>query len=369
PDAKGKKPYFFSVRVPDGNYMVTVKMGDKKRKSHTLLRAENRRQMMQEPVALQKNKSEEVSFIVNKRSPGINLKDTVRLNPREIGVCNWDDKLTIEITGDAPAVESISFRPVEESDSVITLFYCGDSTVVDQAEEPWASWGQIIPSFFDTNIAVSNQAESGQRTSSFFAGRRYDKVLSMAKPGDYVFVEFGHNDEKDKGAGSGAYYNYTHNLKIFADRARQKGLNVVFLTPTARRSFDKDGKIINTHGDYPEAMKAVAEREGIPVIDLTEMTTTLFETLGAEGSKKALVHYPAGTFKGQDKDLADNTHFNTYGADQVARCVREGIAEQLPELAKHLKPYKKYSPTQPDDPETFYWPLSTFVKIEKPLGN
>ncbi len=369
PDAKGRKPYFFSVRVPDGNYVVTVKTGDKKRKSHTLVRAENRRRLMEQPVSLPKNKTEEVSFIINKRSPGINLKDTVRLNPREIGVCNWDDKLTLEITGDAPAVESITIRPVEEADSVTTLFYCGDSTVVDQAEEPWASWGQMIPSFFDSKIAVSNQAESGQRTSSFFAGKRYDKVLSMAKPGDYVFVEFGHNDEKDKGAGSGAWYNYAHNLKIFIDRARQKGLEVVFLTPTARRGFDNNGKIINSHGEYPAAMKAVAEREGVPVIDLTEMTTTLFESLGKDGSKKALVHYPAGTFKGQDKDLADNTHFNTYGADQVAKCVREGIAEKLPELAKHLKPYTKYSPASPDDPETFYWPLSTFVKMEKPLGN
>lgn len=368
PNAKGTTPYFFSVRVPDGNYIVTVKLGDKKRKSHTMVRAENRRLML-DAVELPKNKTEEYSFIVNKRSPGINLKDTVRLNQREIGVCNWDDRLTLEITGNAPAVESITIRPVEESDGVTTLFYCGDSTVVDQAEEPWASWGQIIPAYFDSAIAVSNHAESGQKTSSFFSSKRYDKVLSMAKPGDYVFVEFGHNDEKDKGPGSGAYYNFAHNLKIFVDRARRQGLNVVFLTPTARRSFDNNGKIKNTHGDYPKVVKEVAERENIPLIDLTEMTTTLYETLGVEGSKKALVHYPAGTFKGQDKDLADNTHFNTYGASQVAKCVREGIAEKLPELSKHLKPYAKYSPANPDNPEAFYWPLSTFVKIEKPLGN
>lgn len=368
PSEKGKTPYFFSVRVPDGNYMVTVRLGDKKRKSHTMVRAENRR-LMNDAIELPKKKTEDFTFIVNKRSPGINLKDTVRLNAREIGVCNWDDKLTLEFTGDSPAVESITIRPVEESDEVTTIFYCGDSTVVDQAEEPWASWGQIIPSFFDSKIAVSNHAESGQKTSSFFSSKRYEKVLSMAKPGDYVFVEFGHNDEKDKGPGAGAYYNYAHNLKIFIDRARKQGLNVVFLTPTARRNFDNNGKIINTHGDYPTVMKDVAERENVPLIDLTDLTTTLYETLGVEGSKKALVHYPAGTFKGQDKELADNTHFNTYGATQVAKCVREGIAEKLPELAKHLKPYTKYSPSSPDDPTTFYWPLSTFVKVEKPLGN
>ncbi|MDO4334427.1 MAG: rhamnogalacturonan acetylesterase [Bacteroidales bacterium] len=319
-------------------------------------------------VNLPKKKQEEYSFIVNKRNPGINLKDSVRLNPREYGTCNWDDKLTIEVTGKSPAVESITIRPVEESDSVTTLFYCGDSTVVDQNKEPWASWGQLIPQFFDEQIAVSNHAESGQRTSSFFAGKRYDKVLSMAKPGDYVFVEFGHNDEKDKGAGSGAYYNYAHNLKTFIDRARSKQLNVVFLTPTARRNF-KNGKLQDTHGDYPKAMREVAARENVPLIDLTEMTSTLYEALGEEGSKRVLVHYPAGTFAGQDKALADNTHFNTFGADQVARCVREGIAEKLPELAKHLKPYTKYSPATPDDADAFYWPLSTFVDMEKPLGN
>ena len=172
----GSKPYFFSVRVPDGNYMVTVKLGDKKRKSSTVVRSENRRLMLNE-VNLPKKKLEEYSFIVNKRNPGINLKDSVRLNPREYGTCNWDDKLTIEVTGKSPAVESITIRPVEESDSVTTLFYCGDSTVVDQNKEPWASWGQLIPQFFDEQIAVSNHAESGQRTSSFFAGKRYDKVL------------------------------------------------------------------------------------------------------------------------------------------------------------------------------------------------
>lgn len=367
PSAKGDKPYFFSMRVPDGNYMVTVKLGDKKRKSSTMVRAENRRMMLDE-VSLPKKKSEEYSFVVNKRSPQIDLKNSVRLNPREVGVCNWDDKLTIEVTGKAPAVESITIRPVEESDSVTTLFYCGDSTVVDQANEPYASWGQLIPQFFDTNISVSNQAESGQRTSSFFASKRYDKVLSMAKPGDYVFVEFGHNDEKDRGAGTGAFYNFAHNLKTFIDRARAQGLNVVFLTPTARRNF-KNGKLQDTHGDYPKAMREVAARENVPLIDLTKMTSTLFESLGEEGSKRTLVHYPAGTYPGQDKDLADNTHFNPFGADQVARCVREGIAEKLPELAKHLKPYAKYSPITPDDPDSFNWPLSTFILVEKPLGN
>ncbi len=362
---KGKQPFFFSVRVPDGNYKVTLKLGDKKRAANTTVRAESRRLML-ENVATKKGKFEEHSFIVNKRNPGINLKDSVRINPREVGTPTWDDKLTLEFTGDAPAVASIKIEPV---DDVTTVFLCGNSTVVDQTKEPWASWGQIIPRYFKSNVAVANNAESGERTTSFMATKRLEKVLSMAKPGDWILIEFGHNDEKDKAPGSGAYYNFSHNLKTFIDRARAAGLKPVLLTPTARRHFDKNGKLNNTHGDYPAAMKEVAKREGVPVIDLTALTTRLFESLGVEGSKKALVHYPANTFPAQEKALADNTHFNPFGATEVAKCVIEGIKAQVPELSGLLIETETFNPAQPDDPETFVWPAAPFYDSEKPYGN
>ena len=116
-------------------------------------------------------------------------------------------------------------------------------------------------------------------------------------------------------------------------------------------------------------MRRVGERENVPVIELTDMSTTLYETLGEEGSKKALVHYPAGSFPGQDKALADNTHFNTYGAYQIAKCVAEGLKKAAPELAVHLVNFSGYNPAQPDDFETFYWPNSPFSETTKPYGN
>lgn len=367
PDTKnGKKPFYFSTRVPDGNYKVTVTFGDKKRASNTTVRAESRRLML-ENVATKKGKFEERSFMVNKRTPAINLNDTVRINPREVGTPTWDDKLTLEFTGDAPAVTKVKIEPVGED--VPTVFLCGNSTVVDQKAEPWASWGQIIPRYFNDKIVVANNAESGERTTSFMASKRLDKVMSMAKPGDWILIEFGHNDEKDKAAGSGAYYNYAHNLKTFIDRARAAGLKPVLITPTARRFFDENGKIKNTHGDYPQAMSEVAAREGVPLIDLTAMTTKLFESLGVEGSKKALVHYPAGSFPGQDKAFADNTHFNPFGATEVAKCVIEGIKAQVPELAGYLVETETFDPAQPDDPATFVWPLAITFDAEKPYGN
>lgn len=368
PSKKGDTPFFFSVDVPDGNYVVTVTLGDKKRQSHTIVRAESRRTMA-EGVTIPKGKTETYTFIVNKRSPAINDTDSVKLNPREVGTMTWDDKLTLEFNGDSPAVESVSIRPVEESDNVSTVFLCGDSTVVDQTNEPWSSWGQMIPAWFDSNIAVSNNAESGERTSSFISRGRLDKVLSMAKPGDWIIMEFGHNDEKDKQPGAGAWYNYTTNLKIFLDRAMAARLKPVLITPTARRSFDENGKINNTHGDYPEAMKVFAKRNGVPLIDLTEMTETLYESLGVENSKKALVHYPANTFPGQEKALADNTHFNPFGAVEVAKCVAQGIRDNVPELAAHLTYDVTFDPSQPDNPDEFKWHPTPFYLIEKPLGD
>lgn len=368
PSADGKQPFFFSMRVPDGNYKVTVTLGHRKRAGNTTVRAESRRLMLDD-VATRKGETVKRSFIVSKRHPAISLSDTVRINPREVGTPTWDDKLTLEFTGDAPAVKSIEIRPVQAADSVTTVFLCGNSTVVDQTNEPWASWGQIIPAYFDGSIAISNHAESGERTTSFLLGKRLDKVMSMARPGDWIIMEFGHNDEKDRADGSGAWYNFSANLKTFIDRARKAGLKPILVTPTARRFFDEGGKIKNTHGEYPDAIRAIAQRENVPMIDLTEMSTALYEALGPEGSKKAFVHYPAGTFPRQQTALADNTLFNPYGASQIAKCIAEGLRLCAPELALHLTLPEGYAPSRPDDPEDFRWPPAPFFDNEKPYGN
>ena len=110
-------------------------------------------------------------------------------------------------------------------------------------------------------------------------------------------------------------------------------------------------------------------RRGVPVIELHDMTRTFFETLGYENSKKSLVHYPANTYPNQPKALEDNTHFNPYGAYQIAQCVIEGMKKAVPELAKHLKIDPSYNPAQPDDVNGFHWNESPFTEIEKPDGN
>ena len=363
-------PFFLSVKVPDGNYKVTLTIGSKKRDANTTVRAESRRLFL-ENIATKKGEQQTLTFVVNKRDDIIRSEsgeETDRVKTAGRSPMTWDDKLTLEITGSAPAVSDITIQPADSD--ITTVYLCGNSTVVDQDREPWASWGQMITRWFDTGVAIANYAESGRRLNSFTAENRLKKILSLIKPGDYLLVEFGHNDQKEKTPGAGAYYNFAYQLKLFVDEARLRGAIPVFCTPTQRRFFDQDGHIQETHGDYPDAMREVAKRESVPVIELHDMTRTLFETLGTEGSKQALVHYPAGTFPGQTEPLADNTHFNPYGAYEVACMVAQAIRDlQLP-LAEHLLPdFDSYNPSRPHNPADFRWTNSPFFDSVKPEGN
>lgn len=373
-DVNINRPEYFSVQVPDGNYKVTVTLGSKKRKAQTVVRAESRRLMVENAVT-KRGQLVDCTFIVNKRSPLYTVSDDkgqrqekVRLKEREYGYLNWDDSLTLEFNGSAPAVSRIKIEP---DTTATTIFLCGNSTVVDQNNEPWASWGQMITRWFGPSVAISNHAESGLTARTFIGGNRLEKILTMMRPGDYVVCEFGHNDEKEHRPGDGAWYHYVYNLKIFIDKVRAAGGHIIFCTPTQRRAWQDDNiHLKDTHGDFPAAMRSVAEREGVPVIDLNGMTRTFFETLGFEGSKKALVHYPANTYPGQDKALADNTHFNPYGAYEVAKMVVTGMRRlQLP-VVDGLRPdWQDYDPSSPDSPETFVWYDAKALDTQKPDGN
>lgn len=367
-NVKSNAPFTRNIEVPDGNYKVTVVLGSKKKAGKTVVRAENRRLMVDE-VATKKGQFKTVEFVVNKRTPEIEKGKRVKVKDREKNYNTWDNAINLEFTGAAPAVKEVK---IERDTTATTIFLCGNSTVVDQPYEPWASWGQMIPRWFGPEVAISNNAESGLTAGSFLGSYRLDKILTMMKKGDYVICEFGHNDQKEKMAGAGAWYNFSYNLKVFIDKVRAKGGNIIFVTPTQRRRFDDatHSKILETHGDYPDAMRAVAKREGVPVIELHDMTRTFFETLGYENSKKALVHYPANTFPGQDKPLADNTHFNPYGAYEIAKMVVMGMKQLNLPIVRYLRSdWKDFNPAQPDDYNKFVWYNSVQQDVTKPDGN
>lgn len=366
PELQGTAPFFFSVQVPDGNYKVTAVVGSGKKRGATTVRGESRR-LFFENIRTRKGELTPCTFIINKRNTRISDTEQVRIKPREKRKLNWDDKLTLEFNGEAPCLSQLI---IEKVNDIPTVFLCGNSTVVDQDNEPWGSWGQMIPRFLNEKVCIANYAESGERANTFLAAKRLKKALTQMKPGDYVFMEFGHNDQKEKGPGKGAFYSYMTSLKTFIDEARAKGAQPVLVTPTQRRSFGADGKIKDTHEDYPEAMRWLAAKENVPLIDLNEMTRTLYEAMGVENSKRAFVHYPAGSYPGQDKALEDNTHFNPYGAYQIAKCVIEGMKKAGIDLVQYLREdYQPYDPAHPDAWESFHWGNSPFTEIEKPDGN
>jgi lysophospholipase L1-like esterase len=364
--AGNNKPFYFSVAVPEGNYRVSFLLGSDSTHTVTTVKAESRR-LLFEHVATPAARFVKKVITVNTRRREINATEKVSLKPRELNKLDWDDKLTFEFGDSLPAIRQLEITKV---DDVTTVFLAGNSTVVDQDEEPWASWGQMIPRFFNDKVAIANHAESGLTLGSFIGSKRLNKVLSVMKPGDYLFIEFGHNDQKEKGPNDGAFKSYTERLQRFIRDTKQKGGIPVVVTSTSRRSFDDNGKTINTLGDYPAAAKQVAKEENVALIDLNAMTATLYDALGVEPSKKAFVHYPANTWPGQDKPLADNTHFSTYGAYEIAKCIVEGIKQQQLGIRKYLlNDTPAFDPAHPDQVENWHWPLSPSSNVIKPDGN
>lgn len=363
--AASDQPFYFSVKVPEGNYKVTVVLGDAKGTSETWIKAESRRLMVKD-AETKKGEFKSETFIVNIKNRNIaNTGKQVGLKTREYHKLDWDDKLTLEFDGHSKVV-SIVITPVDDQ---ITLFFAGDSTVVDQDDEPWASWGQMIPYFFKPGIAIANHAESGLTLGSFLGSRRLEKVLSVLKSGDYVFIEFGHNDQKEKGPDDGPYKSYTNRMKLFVTEIRAKGGIPVIITSTSRRAFDEDGNVVPTLGEYPDAARKVAKEMNVPLIDLNAMTKIFYKSLGVEGSTKAFVHYPANSYPNQPKPLADNTHFNPYGAYEIAQMVLQGIKNKNLGIQQYIKNFEHYDPNHPDTLSSWNWPESPRSDVVKPDGN
>jgi lysophospholipase L1-like esterase len=348
------KPFYFSAKVGEGNYKVTINFGDKIGGSETTVKAELRRLML-EKVVTAKGKFRTETFIVNVRNPQFPGGE-VKLKDREKTMewWAWDDKLTLEFNGTRPAVNSIEIEKIE---NVRTVFLLGDSTVCDQPREPYASWGQMLPAFFQPNIAVANHAESGESLRSSMGAKRLDKVLSLMKAGDFLLIQYAHNDEKEKGDGVGAFTTYKSSLKKFVEETRKKGGIPILVTPMHRRTFDAEGKITNSHGDYPEAVRQVASEEKVALIDLTAMSKDFYEALGKEKSGAAFKE-------------GDGTHHSNYGAYEIAKMIADSIRTQNLPLAKYLiKNLPAFDPKKPDPLESFAIPASPLMTDVKPLGN
>jgi lysophospholipase L1-like esterase len=366
PTVEGKsctsdKPFFFSVPIPEGSYRITVVLGGPQA-SVTTVRAEGRRLML-EKIATKPNESITKTFDTNVRYTEISgdPNNLVKLKPRENGILSWDHKLTLEFNGDNPSVRSINIEPIPNEP---VIYIAGDSTVVDQYYEPWAAWGQMLPRFFLPGIVIANHAESGETSKSFVGEKRLAKIMTTMKPGDYLFIQFAHNDMKP---GAVPLDQYKQLLTDYIAQTRAKGATPVLVTAMNRRTFDDAGKITNSFGPYPDAVREIAAQQKVALIDLNAMSKTLFEAMGPEGTLKAFMHYPADSFPGQTAAIADNTHFNSYGAYELARCIVHGIREDKLPLAKFLDPaVPDFNPAHPDPQTDFHLPFTPILLKSDP---
>jgi lysophospholipase L1-like esterase len=330
--------------VPEGNYRVHVVLAGAEGGSTTTVKAELRRLML-EKVHLPAGKMEGYTFIVNVRTPRITEDTHVHLKPRETTseIWDWDDKLTLEFNGERPAVTRLIIDQVD----VPTIFLLGDSTVCDQPAEPWNSWGQMLPRFFKPDVAVANHAESGETIANSLRALRFEKVFSLMKPGDYLFIQFGHNDMKDKAAD--ALDTYRTNLMKVAARTRSLGGIPVLVTSMER----KGGVEKDTLMGYPQAVRDVAGTN-YALIDLNAMSRVFYKALGPD----------------LDKAFQDGTHHNNYGSYELAKCVLQGIKQdKLPLAGSIVDDFGEFDPSKPDAVGTFEMPASPVKSGEKPLGN
>jgi lysophospholipase L1-like esterase len=366
------QPFYFSLLLPEGNYDVKILLGDRKGSSATTVRAECRRLML-ENVQTSSSQIKTATFTVHVKDSLLRdaqaiVTGRVALKPRERDYLHWDNLLTLEFNDSLPKISAIE---ITLNKKATTIFLAGNSTVVDQAREPWAAWGQMFPQFIIPGAAVvANYAESGETLKAFKAEKRLDKIWSMATPGDYLLIEFTHNDQKPGDNFLDPFTTYKQTLKEWIAEARKRNVIPVLVTSMHRRSFDSTGHIINTLLDYPEAMRQTAREENTALIDLNAMSKIMYEAWGEEGSIKAFVHYPANSFPHQPDALKDNTHFSPYGAYALASCVVSSIRQQHLPLEKLIRTaVPAFDPAKPFPAATFYWPQSALVTANKPDGN
>ncbi len=360
------KPFQFTARVPrEGNYRVTVTLGDPAGESVTTIKAELRR-LMVETHHTARGQTGTVSFIVNVRTPRIAAVDgiaagEVRLKaPRETTqeARAWDDAITLEFGDTRPAVAAIEIVPVD----VPTLFLLGDSTVCDQSKEPYNSWGQMFTRWFDLNVAIANHGESGETYRDSLGRRRLDKILSVMNPGDWLLMQFGHNDQKQIASKSGGpFTTYKAEIKRHVDGVRSRGGIPVIISPMERRGFDDAGKVKPSLIEYADAARQAAQELGVAFIDLNALSKPFYEALGPERSARAFAA-PGGK--------VDNTHHNNYGSYQLARAVAQALRDQKLPIARFLRTdFKGFDPARPDDPDAFGVPASGDFTHERPLGD
>ena len=220
----------------------------------------------------------------------------------------------------------------------INIYLAGDSTVCnyDPSVAPRTGWGQVLNEFLNDDVIVNNHASSGRSSKSFIQEGRLDEITNQLQANDYLFIQFGHNDSKpDEERHTDPFTSFKANLNQFIQQARNKQAIPVLVTPVQRRSFNEDGSLIDTHGDYAVAIREVAQESDVPLIDLATHSHTLYEQLGPEKTKKLFLWFTPGEYLNYPDGIQDDTHFSEYGAREIAKLVIQSIQDiHLPLVTK-----------------------------------
>ena len=218
----------------------------------------------------------------------------------------------------------------------------------------------MLTAFFKPTVAVANHGESGESYSASVGRRRIDKICSLVRPGDVVIMQFGHNDQKERGEGKGPFANYKENIRKHVEMVRARGGVPVIVSPMERRAFDENGKVRPSLADYAEGARQAAKENKTAFIDLNAISIPFYEYLEAKGKD-----YSRKAFAGQD-----NTHHDNYGAYELAKAIALGLRDNKLAIANHLVDgFAGFDPHHPDDVETFAIPASPGGRGPRPLGN
>ncbi|CAA9389602.1 MAG: rhamnogalacturonan acetylesterase [uncultured Pyrinomonadaceae bacterium] len=231
--------------------------------------------------------------------------------------------------------------PVFAQKSPIVVYLAGDSTMAEKKPEkrPETGWGEMLQAYFDEGkVKIENHAQNGRSTRTFISENRWQTIVDKLKKGDYVFVQFGHNDQsKEKVDRYTPPEDYRKNLIRFIEEVRAKNANPVLLTPVMRRKFDAEGKFVDQHGVYPGIVREVAKEYKTPLVDMHRTSEKVLVGYGVEESKKLFLQLQAGENPNYPNGVNDNTHFNPRGAEEMVKLAVEGIREQKIGLRKYLK--------------------------------
>ena len=226
----------------------------------------------------------------------------------------------------------------------ITIWLCGDSTmsIKERKAYPETGWGMPFVYFWDSTVIIENLAKNGRSTSSFRNEGLWQIVLDKATEGDYVFIQFGHNDEVPTKKTYTTEIEFKNNLKRYVAEARGKKATPILLTPMARRKFDANGKIEGTHDVYSQIVRDVAKEEKVFLFDMDKITQQLYQQFGVENSKLLFMQLKPSEHPNYPDGRDDNTHFNELGARLNAQLVLSEIRSLVPDLADRIvKPVVK----------------------------